>query len=160
MIGLPTPAVAGIGLTENVGSSAALSAAFSSGSSVTVLEMVLPVSVLGSGTGSPGFRVTGLPVPSVAGIGLTENPAGSDAGVSGNAPGAEIDFSNSLGTAPANAAVVAPAPTVDMAASVGWMMSDSCSTLFSLPDESRSVGRCELVIQSPSTTNCSLLALF
>jgi hypothetical protein len=107
-MGFPKPAVAGIGVTPNDSAS---------GSLLTVDCIVLLVKVLGSGTGSPGARLIGLPAPSVAGIGLMWNAMGSLDGVSaggvkGYAPGIDswdtvlsASLSDSLGTAPASAAV-------------------------------------------------------
>jgi len=71
---------------------------------------------LDSGIFSPGCRDIGLPGPEDSGIGSTEKLCGSLNGVSGKAPGI-----SSLGTLPANSAVLdsgaaedivaAPAPT-------------------------------------------------
>ena len=46
---------------------------YESASVLTVLEIVLDVIVLGSGTGSPGVRWIGFPAPPVAGMGVTLN---------------------------------------------------------------------------------------
>ena len=112
LIGFPIPPVAGNGFIPKV------CPGFSDfgareGSSLTVDEIVLLVKVSGDGTFSPGARSTGLPIPEVAGIGLTLNSDASLAGVSGNWPGrfgdpcvSARDFSDSSGTLLARSAVV------------------------------------------------------
>ena len=112
-MGLPIPEVAGKVATPNVFSESS-AVAFNEGSSCTVEDMVFFVNVLGSGTGSPGWRLTGLPVPELAGIGLTlKSDASFKPGVSGKVPGrleepglAALSRSDSFGTWPANWAVV------------------------------------------------------
>jgi hypothetical protein len=84
--GFPVPDVAGRGDMPKVFSKsfAILSRAVSSRA---VEEVAFEVRVLGPGTFSPGAKLFGLPAPEVWGIGFTENPVVSSAGVSGNAPG-------------------------------------------------------------------------
>lgn len=94
-------------------------------SSVSAVVVSLVENSLGSGTLSPGFNEIGLPTPEDAGIGFTENSSASWYGVSGgNAPGASdasassFDRLVSLGTSPANLAVVLLGVTPDIVAPV------------------------------------------
>ena len=82
------------------------------------------MSVLESGTFSPGARCTGLPIPEVAGIGFTEKPESSLEGVSGKAPGRSeepmlISCDGSLGTFLARLDVVDSGVTPAIVAVVG-----------------------------------------
>lgn len=155
-MGLPAPAVAGMGATLTLASSS------SSGTPLrlTVESTVLPVSVLGAGTSSPGASLTGLPRPAVAGMGLMNwRFSVLGVGVMGNAPGtwsSELDLlrSFSLGTAPASAAVE------DVGAAEESVCAGSSSTMFpgvrmllTMPLPSSSLGALSLIHQLPLTTN-------
>lgn len=156
-MGLPAPAVAGMGATLTV----AFSSSAGSPLRLTVESRVLSVSVLAAGTCSSGASLTGFPKPAVAGIGLINwRCSVLGVGVMGNAPGMDsLDLlfprSFSLGTAPASAAVDDCGAAEESVCAGSSTMSSGKRMLLTIPLPSSSLGALSLIHQLPLTTNCA-----
>jgi hypothetical protein len=127
-----------------------------------VESTVLSVRVLEWGTGSPGASLMGLPRPAVAAMGAMLKLCASVWGVSaggvmGKAPGMDswdLVFSDSLGMAPASAAVLDVGAADERVLTGSSTMSSGSSTLLTMPWPSSSLRALSLMTQSPLTTNC------